>query len=74
MTAPESRALRWRKSTRSSNYANCVEIAFSGADVHTRGSKNPAGQHLKFDQRVWSAFVQGIRGGRFSAPGGKPGR
>ncbi|TDC87336.1 DUF397 domain-containing protein [Saccharopolyspora aridisoli] len=66
MTAPERHALQWRTSTRSSNYANCVEVAFAGDTVHTRDSKNPAGQHLMFGQPAWSAFVQGLRDGRFS--------
>ncbi|MEV4649092.1 DUF397 domain-containing protein [Saccharopolyspora sp. NPDC049357] len=68
MTAPERHTLQWRKSTRSSNYANCVEVAFAGDDVHTRDSKNPAGQHLIFGQPAWSSFVQGLRDGRFGDP------
>lgn len=66
VTAPERQTLQWRKSTRSSNYANCVEVAFAGADVLARDSKNPAGQHLVFGQTTWSSFVQGIRAGHFS--------
>ncbi|MBQ0926547.1 DUF397 domain-containing protein [Saccharopolyspora endophytica] len=68
MTAPDRNALQWRKSTRSSNYANCVEVAFAGDTVHTRDSKNPAGQHLMFGQPAWSSFVQGLRDDRFVSP------
>lgn len=39
MTVPE----RWRKSTRSQNTTNCVEVSNLGA---IRDSKNPAGQTL----------------------------
>lgn len=66
MTTPDRSELRWRKSSRSSNYGNCVEVAFAGDDVLTRDSKNPAGQDLKFGQGAWSSFVHEIRGGRFS--------
>lgn len=66
MTTPDRSVLRWRKSSRSSNHGNCVEVAFAGDDVLTRDSKNPAGQRLKFGQVAWSSFLQEIRGGRFS--------
>jgi hypothetical protein len=35
----EVRTGRWRKSTRSTNNANCLEIAFSGHAVGLRDSK-----------------------------------
>ncbi|SFT06902.1 DUF397 domain-containing protein [Saccharopolyspora flava] len=66
MTTPDRSELRWRKSSRSSNYGNCVEVAFAGDDVLARDSKNPAGQHLAFDQVAWSSFVRGVRDGRFT--------
>lgn len=66
--AVEGVALQWRKSSRSANEANCVEVAFSGDDVHTRDSKNPAGQHLVFGSSAWLGFVRGLRDGRFGEP------
>ncbi|WP_461153885.1 DUF397 domain-containing protein [Saccharopolyspora tripterygii] len=65
MATEESQTLQWRKSSWSANDVNCVEVAFSGGDVYTRDSKNPAGQHLRFGQRAWSAFVRGARDGHF---------
>ncbi len=68
MTAVGRQGLQWRKSSWSANEANCVEVAFAGDDVHTRDSKNPAGQHLMFGQPAWSAFVRGLRDNRFVSP------
>lgn len=71
MAAAESKTLQWRKSSWSANDVNCVEVAFSCGDVHMRDSKDPAGQHLRFGQRAWSAFVRGLRDdhlGRGAAP------
>lgn len=42
MTVPE----RWRKSSRSQNTTNCVEVSNLGA---VRDSKNPAGPALRVD-------------------------
>ena len=36
----------WRKSTRSSDTATCVEVAFAGPAVGIRDSKNPTGPIL----------------------------
>ncbi|QIZ33833.1 DUF397 domain-containing protein [Saccharopolyspora sp. ASAGF58] len=59
--------LRWRKSTRSSSYVNCVEVAFAGPVVAARDSKDPAGGALLFGAATWSSFVDGLRAGRFDA-------
>lgn len=66
MTTADRSELRWRKSSRSSNYGNCVEVAFAGDDVLARDSKNPAAPYLAFDQLAWASFVQSVRNGRFS--------
>jgi hypothetical protein len=39
MPASEGEDCRWRKSSHSSNVANCLEIAFSGTVVRLRDSK-----------------------------------
>jgi hypothetical protein len=56
----------WRKSSRST-HTNCVEIAVAADAVAARDSKNPHGAALVFPTARWSAFVGGIREGRFDA-------
>ncbi|AXX32816.1 DUF397 domain-containing protein [Actinosynnema pretiosum subsp. pretiosum] len=52
---------RWRKSSRSTNVANCVELALGGAVAAVRDSKNPAGAVLLFPRPRWAAFLAGWR-------------
>jgi hypothetical protein len=58
-----ARAL-WRKSSRSGNTGNCVEVAdnLPGA-VAVRDSKDPAGPALVFHPVAWTAFVEGVKVG-----------
>ncbi len=46
----------WRKSSRSTDTSNCVEIALSQAAA-VRDSKNTSGSVLTFPIGAWSAFV-----------------
>jgi len=46
----------WRKSTRSGNAGNCVEIA---AGIGIRDSKAPAG-HIEVGAAAWSAFLANV--------------
>jgi hypothetical protein len=46
----------WRKSSRSSGQANCVEIARVADRTAVRDSKNPDGPVLLFGNVDWSAF------------------
>ena len=58
--------VRWKKSSRSGAWNNCVEVADLGDGGHVvRDSKNPIGQALVFTVAEWSAFITGIRTGEF---------
>ena len=57
--------LRWRKSSRSTNYTNCVEVARFGGAVVTRDSKDPCGGALVVSAASWTSFLRGLRAGRF---------
>ncbi|GAB2859445.1 DUF397 domain-containing protein [Lentzea nigeriaca] len=56
----------WRKSSRSGNGSNCVEVTFAGDDVATRDSKNPTGPVLRFTQQSWSVFLGQAKASRFN--------
>nr|WP_184695508.1 DUF397 domain-containing protein [Saccharothrix tamanrassetensis] len=51
----------WRKSSRSNGASNtaCVEVAFAGAAVGVRDSKNPAAGTLAFPAARWAFFLRG---------------
>ncbi|MFB9853852.1 DUF397 domain-containing protein [Micromonospora andamanensis] len=57
----------WRKSTRSGNGGNCVEVATNLLDredaVLVRDSKNPRGGNLAVTARSWAAFTDAVREG-----------
>ena len=49
----------WRKSSRSSSAANCVEVAWSPESVTAvRDSKNTAGPVLTVPVSAWAAFLR----------------
>ncbi|WP_089247519.1 DUF397 domain-containing protein [Asanoa hainanensis] len=55
---------QWRKSSYSSDTANCVEFTLlAGADVGVRDSKDPTGPVLTYSPDSWQAFVDGLRTG-----------
>ncbi|MER5645812.1 DUF397 domain-containing protein [Streptosporangium sp. NPDC002524] len=73
MSVPEPSGEVWRKSSRSGNGQNCVEVAViskGGNERHDRAyavrdSKNPNGPRLAFTAGGWRAFIGGVKNGEF---------
>ncbi|MGH3936362.1 MAG: DUF397 domain-containing protein [Pseudonocardiaceae bacterium] len=63
MPALDLSGARWHKSSRSTNMANCVEVAFAGPVVAVRDSKNPTGSVLALPPPAWTAFTAALRAG-----------
>lgn len=63
MIRPELSRAAWRKSSYSTDQANCVEVAFGpGATaVGVRDSKNPTGPTLVFPATAWLPFLTRAR-------------
>jgi Domain of unknown function (DUF397) len=58
--------MQWRKSTRSGQNGQCVEVATPDANTVTvRDSKNPSGPVLTFTTAEWRAFLAGAKDGEF---------
>ncbi len=51
----------WRKSSRSSDKANCVEVAVSSDIVGVRDTKDRRGAMLAVSSDRWADFVRSLR-------------
>ncbi len=61
MDAPDLSTAAWRRSSRSTDTANCVEVAVAGSSVGVRDSKDPDGPVLVLPATAWTHFVTAIR-------------
>jgi hypothetical protein len=66
MPAPDLSGARWHKSNRSTDKANCVEVALAGPVVALRDSKNPTGSVLTLPPPAWRAFTTAVRNHEFA--------
>ncbi|MBU8856428.1 MULTISPECIES: DUF397 domain-containing protein [unclassified Micromonospora] len=59
---PDLTGAVWRKSSRSNNGGDCVEVAdnLSGV-VGLRDSKDPTGPALAFPPGSWAAFIRAVK-------------
>jgi hypothetical protein len=65
MSADLSRAA-WRKSTRSAQKTDCVEVADNlPGTVAVRDSKDQGGPTLAFTPAAWDSFLAGVKDGEF---------
>jgi hypothetical protein len=65
MPALDLSTARWRKSTRSSDKANCVDVAVTAGTVAVRDSKHPTGADLIVTPRAWATFTTAVRNHEF---------
>ncbi|MGH3719359.1 MAG: DUF397 domain-containing protein [Pseudonocardiaceae bacterium] len=61
MPALDLSSARWRKSSRSSDKADCVEVAVTTGAVAVRDSKHPTGGVVAVSPHAWSTFTTALR-------------
>lgn len=63
------REANFRKSTRSGNGPDCVEVAFlADGDIAVRHSQAPTGHVLVYTPSEWDAFTSAVKDGEFDRP------
>lgn len=65
MPAPDLSTPQWRKSSRSTDQPNCVEVAITAGAVAVRDSKHPVGGTLIIPPPIWTAFTTALRANEF---------
>ncbi len=66
MPASALREVVWRKSHFSNPNGNCVEVAeFPGGVIAVRDSRDPGGPVLVYTAAGMTAFIRGVKDGRF---------
>ncbi|MFE9183860.1 DUF397 domain-containing protein [Micromonospora haikouensis] len=59
---PDLTGAVWRKSTRSNNGGDCVEVADNlPGIVGLRDSKDPSGPVLTFTPSSWATFIEDVK-------------
>lgn len=56
----------WRKSTRSSNQTDCVEVGRVADGAAVRDTKNRAAGHLTTNRAQWATFIAAIKTDRYA--------
>ncbi|WP_425286454.1 DUF397 domain-containing protein [Actinopolyspora xinjiangensis] len=55
----------WRKSSRTTDIGQCVEVALTGRAVGIRDTKDRAGGILTVTPTVWAGFVERLKTGDY---------